>query len=446
MRRKNSETFRQHQHQHQQQQADDSYHAKEKKKNFQCVEEKKSDSSPLTSVPTASSASSSSSLNRSKEPVISFYDRQHIKKLEYPQDRIVHSKGQKYNRRRLCCLDILCLCGSMVVCIGFIGATKRWQQQVQTATFQILLPYHIIFPSTKRSVQMPPSSNLLSSRLLETIQRPPLEQDNSYMPLLFTENYKVREKHYQMQKQGEGDLSGDTVDETNHTVTTTTPDLYHDRLHHPMLYNFEYPESIRGTKEYHKEAFQADYGNLTLRFLTDEQPVRTIYREAWERDGQARDLNQPRDDDVAQYWAQDDDWLRNPYVTWDDDTIQDVHKCRRTSWTRWHFPVANILHEIDFVENVPELIGEGAYREVFLFEQQVLNKTELFVLKQIHYELDFEYDMFEYVRGKEVRGVDSVYELVFRFCSSFHQISSNARCITVCVRSGLACYGATEFQ
>ena len=42
------------------------------------------------------------------------------------------------------------------------------------------------------------------------------------------------------------------------------------------------------------------------------------------------------------------------------------------------------LKLFDFVS--PAVFREGAYREVFLFDQKVLGKTEKFVLKQIRYE------------------------------------------------------------
>jgi hypothetical protein len=47
---------------------------------------------------------------------------------------------------------------------------------------------------------------------------------------------------------------------------------------------------------------------------------------------------------------------------------------------------------------MPEKIGEGHYREVFAVEHHVLGVEEPFVLKEIHYSHDMNYEKHEYVR------------------------------------------------
>ena len=38
---------------------------------------------------------------------------------------------------------------------------------------------------------------------------------------------------------------------------------------------------------------------------------------------------------VGSYYAFDDDYLRNPYQRWEDDTVKDKRTCRRVSWHRY---------------------------------------------------------------------------------------------------------------
>jgi hypothetical protein len=45
--------------------------------------------------------------------------------------------------------------------------------------------------------------------------------------------------------------------------------------------------------------------------------------------------NQSADEYVGSYYAFDDDYLRNPYQRWVNDTIQDTRRCRRVSWHRF---------------------------------------------------------------------------------------------------------------
>mmetsp|Transcript_33587 Transcript_33587/g.38258 ORF Transcript_33587/g.38258 Transcript_33587/m.38258 type:complete len:486 (+) Transcript_33587:68-1525(+) len=84
----------------------------------------------------------------------------------------------------------------------------------------------------------------------------------------------------------------------------------------------------------------------------------------------------------------------------DDDSIDyGVGSCRRLRWHRWSFPNCNAFHEMDSSGNVPKFLSNGAYRDVFLYKNNVLDQIQNIIWKQILYaDYDFTYDTFEFTR------------------------------------------------
>jgi hypothetical protein len=70
----------------------------------------------------------------------------------------------------------------------------------------------------------------------------------------------------------------------------------------PLYNQINYPPDTLDDGFY-SDKNNADYGDVDVRFLTHDGQRRTIYRESWETQGQARNLDQERDDDVEEYWA-----------------------------------------------------------------------------------------------------------------------------------------------
>lgn len=230
-------------------------------------------------------------------------------------------------------------------------------------------------------VHLPPNHKIPTELLLSVQRRTHLE-----LPLVTLNSLKLQPPQRAQEKESSFEYPDNST-----SLHNEEEDSYHDN---EMYYPDDMDDGVWYEGQYH------DYGVIhdELRFLTEEGEPRRIYRHQWEREGRPRRLNQPRDDDHEAYWAFDDDWLRNPMVQYDDDTIQEEHRCRRVNWTRKRFPTGTLLHEMDLVNNVPKLVGEGAYREVFVVEQPVLGKMEKFVLKEIRYDNEMHYDAHEYVR------------------------------------------------
>jgi hypothetical protein len=100
-----------------------------------------------------------------------------------------------------------------------------------------------------------------------------------------------------------------------------------------------------------------DHGGLDTRLLADtsqRQVRRSIYVD-FAQDRGYNDLKPDSDDWREGYYAFDDDVERNPLVMWEDDTIQDKRRCRRTSWHRELHPNCNVVHEYDALT----LISDG---------------------------------------------------------------------------------------
>ena len=300
MRRKNSETFPPESHQVPISAPDhDAYDAKEKLSiggGGGGGEEKKSDTPPP----------------RPKEAHVSFYDRQEIKKLEYsnvhgskpqplsiqrvkPQPQQHQQLSSSKRRQRPLLLDIMCLSFVAAVCVGLSGVSVGFQQRLTASTTNSMwMPFRN--DKKQKTTQLPPNTNLPPHLLASSVQRHAISDttDNHNMPLLFVaiQTQRAMLQHMTKLQQQQQQL--------NNSTTTAGAAL--------KPKHFSYPRPMEQAE--FRDGFRADFGTVDLRFLTENDHSRKIYRERWEREGTARTLDQERDDDVEQYWAHDDDWLR----------------------------------------------------------------------------------------------------------------------------------------
>ncbi|CAB9500486.1 Probable serine/threonine-protein kinase [Seminavis robusta] len=160
---------------------------------------------------------------------------------------------------------------------------------------------------------------------------------------------------------------------------------------------FQYPKDL-GHKE-QKEMAYVDFGSIDLKLLANDDQKRQIYIMVEDLQGEARSLNEERDDDYENYyWGFDDDIERNPYTLYSNYNPSMEGRCRRVSWHRYNFPTCNSLHELDLITNTPRFVGDGAYREVFVTEQLYMGTIEETIFKELRWDLDYEADSYEYVR------------------------------------------------
>lgn len=144
----------------------------------------------------------------------------------------------------------------------------------------------------------------------------------------------------------------------------------------------------------------ADYGGLEIAMLEEGGGARNILRDWRDNSGHVFNPEEDETDDVDQYYAFDDDYIRNTYQAYDDDEFKgykEKRSCRRVSWHRLNHPTCNMFHEVDFVD-VEKYISHGYYRDVFHIKKSFNNISENLVWKTLRYELDFEADSYEYVR------------------------------------------------
>lgn len=312
---------------------------------------------------------------RRKTGFLAFFgrnDARQIKKIVYP-----HDKKDRPGRLRF--VDFVYLFSVGLLCIGLSGL-KGFNDLLES-------PPNFLIGHRPRTL-LPPNSKIPPElRLGVERRRLPLQ--------LLLEGVVAQGK----------EPPTDTAPPRSHETLdnrTSVDDILDNRTatekyRYALRPTFSYPKRM-SSRVYQEGTRYKDFGNVNLRFLENSGDTRRIYRGIWEREGRARHLNQPRDDDTEQYWAFDDDWLRNPLVSFDDANIQDIHHCRRTKWHRLSFHTGNLLHEIDLVTHTPTLVGEGAYREVFVVERPLMGVIEQFVLKEIRFDSDMEYDTHEYVR------------------------------------------------
>ncbi|GKY95066.1 hypothetical protein MPSEU_000470800 [Mayamaea pseudoterrestris] len=98
------------------------------------------------------------------------------------------------------------------------------------------------------------------------------------------------------------------------------------------------------------------------------------------------------------YYAFDDDRIRNPYVRYSQKKEDLEKRCRRVSWHRFNPTNCNNLHELDFLSVTErggtKYIGAGAYRQVFLTDLG----SEKIVIKKFGVGAAYDTADFEYMR------------------------------------------------
>jgi len=189
---------------------------------------------------------------------------------------------------------------------------------------------------------------------------------------------------------------------TRHRV----PPLYYSRDDSGILVAFSpwrnsssVPLSISIPKpfdELEKDRQVPYFGDLFIDIFEEDGMRRAIYHDFRLDKRKKKSIDSA---DVDQYYAFDDDAKRNPYTEWDDDSIQDRKRCRRTSWHR-DLPInCNTVHEMDLelavVKSKLEHIGEGAYRDVYAVGFD--NDTTV-VFKDFGIDAKFDYADLEYMR------------------------------------------------
>lgn len=93
------------------------------------------------------------------------------------------------------------------------------------------------------------------------------------------------------------------------------------------------------------------FGEVRVNLFTNDgmEKIRRIYRNVEAERGVSADSRYPESErDFFDYiYNFDDDYLRNPLWTWDDDKVQDEKTCRRNSWHRERPMDCNSMHELD---------------------------------------------------------------------------------------------------
>lgn len=179
--------------------------------------------------------------------------------------------------------------------------------------------------------------------------------------------------------------------------SATSTKKHSSKSKHEKRTAFQYPDEL-GHKQV-KEAEFLDFGGIDLKLLASPDQKRVIYIMVEDLQGDARSLNQERDDDMEMYWAFDDDIERNPYNLYDTYIPEKMDgRCRRLPWHRYNLPSCNSMHELDLVTNTPRFVGDGAYREVFVTEQPYMGSIQEMIFKELRWDLDMGVDDYEYVR------------------------------------------------
>jgi len=171
-----------------------------------------------------------------------------------------------------------------------------------------------------------------------------------------------------------------------------------------LIQNYYNPNGFHSPTLSYKHRKVPDYGGLKLKSMKEidvEEEEEEEEEEEYEEEEEEEEYEEKEEEEsMDQYYAFDDDFIRDPQKTYDDDSIDyGVGSCRRLRWHRWSFPNCNAFHEMDSSGNVPKFLSNGAYRDVFLYKNNVLDQIQNIIWKQILYaDYDFTYDTFEFTR------------------------------------------------
>jgi hypothetical protein len=149
-----------------------------------------------------------------------------------------------------------------------------------------------------------------------------------------------------------------------------------------------------------EEAESMDFGGLDIVFFENNSMAREIGSDAMSMQSEYRDYHiVPRDDDQDNYYAYDDDIVRNPFRFVDewyqedkrngedeDKSIEtDSKSCRRISEHRLYFPNCNSFHETPMLDSQATYIGRGTYREAMRLKHYFGQENETIVVKDIRF-------------------------------------------------------------
>ncbi|GAX29629.1 hypothetical protein FisN_3Lh121 [Fistulifera solaris] len=184
-----------------------------------------------------------------------------------------------------------------------------------------------------------------------------------------------------------------------------------------------------------------NFGDVKVNLYTSDgmEKIRRIYRDIKAERGESLDSKHPESErSFFDYiYNFDDDYLRNPLWTWEDDKIQDEKTCRRNAWHRKSPMDCNSMHELDLqgllTEGKVKALGKGGFRDVFLVRHGDGRKFEEVVFKQYHFDSNYDHEDFEYMR------IDSLVTELFTSSSLFLNIYSNCGLSTMVEAMGDGC-------
>lgn len=160
---------------------------------------------------------------------------------------------------------------------------------------------------------------------------------------------------------------------------------------------------------------------------------RQIYHD-FRLDETKKDRGDPDEGTYDNYYAFDDDKLRNPFARYSRDKRDLERKCRRVNWHRFNPINCNNIHELDFRSAIErgqtKFIGAGSYRQVYLTDVG----SEKFILKTFSKETDYNMADFEYMRmdsivAERLSSSDKIVD-IFAFCGL---TNINGKCMRIVV-------------
>jgi hypothetical protein len=227
--------------------------------------------------------------------------------------------------------------------------------------------------------------------------------------LVFQEHHQENDKispvvSHNYHNQGEGQGQGEEEKQTSTSFATIRPLHVEFENIPPSNYgkysrDFKKKKKKKGSESESddaiiEEAESMDFGGLDLVFFENNNMAREIGFDAMSMHSEYRDYHiVPRDDDQDNYYAYDDDIVRNPFRSVDEWNQEDEDKsietdgksCRRISEHRLYFPNCNSFHETPMLDSQATYIGRGTYREAMRLKHYFGQENETIVVKDIRF-------------------------------------------------------------